>query len=476
MKSRRDFFKLAGISGMSAMGLFSLKGRGLESVNYKSDRIKGEFSKPNFQRFNMSGYAAPPINKVRIGFIGTGGRGTDLVFRISYIDGIEIKALCDLLPERAKAAKEKIKLSGYSPDIYAGDEEVWMKMCRREDIDLIYIATPWPLHTPMAVFAMQHGKHVATEVPAATTVEDSWRLVEASEKSKKHCIMLENTCYDSFELLTLNLARNGFFGEIVHGEGAYIHQIGERLFHRGNRNERWRLKQNIGRNGNLYPTHGLGPLAQIMKINRGNKMDYLVSTSTKDFMMNDIAKKLANSDEYYKQYVDVPYRGNMNTTTIATTAGQTIMLQHDITSPRPFSHIHQVSGTKAFAQHYPLPARIAIGHGGFISEDKFKKIEEQYNPPIIRQMWDIALKIGGHGGIDFLLNWRLIDCLRNGLPVDMDVYDAASWSVIGPLSEWSVANRSAPIDIPDFTNANWKTNLPHDISLIDGGTTGVKAW
>jgi len=203
-------------------------------------------------------------------------------------------------------------------------------------------------------------------------------------------------------------------------------------------------------------------------------MDYMVSTSTKDFMMNDFAKELTETDDYYKQFVDVSYRGNMNTSTITTVSGQTIMIQHDVTTPRPYSRIHLVSGTKATAQKYPLPARIAIGHNDWLPEAEFKKLEEKFNPPIITKMRDLALKIGGHGGMDFLMDWRLIDCLRNGLPVDIDVYDAASWSVIGPLSEWSVANRSASIDIPDFTLGAWKKNIPHDISLVNGGNTGVQ--
>ena len=286
--------------------------------------------------------------------------------------------------------------------------------------------------------------------------------------------MLENCCYDFFELLTLNLARNGFFGDIVHCEGAYIHEIGESLFFRGKPDRSWRLKENMSRNGNLYPTHGLGPVAQIMNINRGNLMEYLVSTSTSDFMMNDIAKRLAETDEYFKQFVGGTFRGNMNTTTIKTVLGQTIMIQHDVTTPRPYSRIHLVSGTKGCAQKYPLPGRIALGHKDWLPEDELRKLEEEYNPPIIKQMREMAQKIGGHGGMDFLMDWRMIDCLRNGLPMDMDVYDAAAWSVVGPLSEWSVANRSMPVDIPDFTNGAWKNNVPHDISLAKGGTTGVQ--
>ena len=471
--NRRDFLKLAGISGIGLFSSCNLKGASQETEKTALGHIKSESLKQHDQVFNMSGYAAPPIEKVRVGFIGTGGRGSGAVTRLSYIEGVEIKGICDLLPERANKAVERIKTTGHNPELFTGNDEAWMEMCRRDDFDLIYIATPWPLHAPMAIFAMEHGKHVATEIPAAITVEDAWKLVETSEKTKKHCVMLENCCYDYFELLTLNLARNGFFGDIIHCEGAYIHEIGESLFHRGNPDERWRLKQNIARNGSLYPTHGLGPVAQIMNINRGNRMEYLVSSSTKDFMMNDYAKQLATTDDYYNQYIDATYRGNMNTTTITTVAGQTIMIQHDVTTPRPYSRIHLVSGTKAIAQKYPLPARIAIGHDDWLSEEEFSKLEQKYNPPIITRMRDLALKIGGHGGMDFLMDWRLIDCLRNGLPVDMDVYDAAAWSAVSPLSEWSVANRSAPIDIPDFTNGKWKTNEVHDISLSNGGTTGV---
>ncbi|MDD4632533.1 MAG: acetylgalactosaminidase, partial [Proteiniphilum sp.] len=321
----------------------------------------------------------------------------------------------------------------------------------------------------------KHDKHVALEIPAATSVEDCWRLVETSEETKKHCVILENCCYDFFELLTLNLARSGFFGEIVHAEGGYIHEIGESLFFRGKPGRSWRLGENMRRNGNLYPTHGLGPVAQIMDINRGNRMEYMVSMSSADFLMNKYAKELSQQEDYFKQFENASFRGNMNNTIIKTVKGQTILLQHDITTPRPYSRLHTISGIKATAQKYPLPPRISVAedHTEWLSEERFKELEQKYNPPIIKKMQDIAKEIGGHGGMDFLMDWRLIDCLRNGLPVDMDVYDAASWSVIGPLSEWSVANRSAPIDIPDFTNGSWKTNQPHDISLKSGGTTDV---
>lgn len=477
--NRRNFLKIAGAAGLGSLFSNGLKGEeaflGDNQHSPKAlNNIYRQAYKKHSQKFNMSGYAAPKLDTVRIGIVGVGSRGGAAVNRLSKIYGVSLVAICDELEDHAQAAKKRIATPGHPAIIYAGKEDSWKEMCRREDIDLIYNATPWNLHAPIGIYAMNHGKHVALEIPAAKTVEECWGLVEASERTKKHCVILENCCYDFFELLTLNLARNGFFGEIVHAEGAYIHEIGESFFSRGKPGRSWRLHENIGRNGNLYPTHGLGPIAQSMNLNRGNQMDYMVSMSSNDFLMNEHAKKLSEKEDYFKQFVDAPYRGNMNTSVIRTVKGQTILLQHDVTTPRPYSRLHLISGTQAAAEKYPFPPRIAIGKGDWLPEAEIKKLEEKYNPPLITKMEDIAKKIGGHGGMDFLMDWRLIDCLRNGLPVDMDVYDAAAWSVIGPLSEWSVANRSAPIDIPDFTNGSWKNNQPHDISLQEGGTTQVR--
>ena len=472
---RRDFLKLAGLAGAGLLGSWTNVPKTItqeDAKTHESDKIRKDVGEKYAQKFNMSGYCAPKIETVRIGFIGTGNRGTDAVERMSYLEGVQINGICDIRPEKASAAKAKIKSTGHEAILYTENEESWMKLCERDDIDLIYICTPWKLHTLMAVYAMEQGKHVATEIPAAITVEDCWKLVQTSEKTKKHCVILENCCYDFFELLTLNMVRQGLFGDIIHCEGAYIHDIG--LFVKNNRYDYWRLKENASRNGNLYPTHGFGPVCQIMNINRGNKLDYLVSMSSNDFMLNELAKEYASKDDYFKQFVGNPFSGNMNTTIIRTQKGSTIMVQHDVTSHRPYSRIHMVSGTKATAQKYPLPGKIAMGHNDWLSMQEYAKLEEQYTPGITKKIGDLAKQIGGHGGMDFMMDWRLIDCLRNGLPMDMDVYDAAVWSAIGPLSEWSVANRSAAINIPDFTSGAWKTNIPHDISLKSGGTTGVR--
>jgi hypothetical protein len=422
----------------------------------------------------MSGYAAPKLDKVRIGFVGLGQRGPGAVERMSYIDGVEIVALCDKLEDRVEKMQQLLEKQGLpKAKSYSGSKDVWKAMCENPDIDLIYICTPWSLHTPIAVYAMEHGKHATTEVPAATTIDQCWQLVETSERTKQHCMMLENCCYDFFELLTLNMARQGFFGEIIHGEGGYLHDLRNLNFDKNGYTDMWRLRENQKRNGNLYPTHGLGPICQVMNINRGDQMEYLSSMSSADFQMAEMANELAAKDSFFNEFAGKTFRGNMNTTTIRTFKGRTIMVQHDVTSPRPYSRIHLVSGAKGIASKYPEPARIATAHE-WLNDYEMKKLEEQYTPEIVKLVGEMAKKIGGHGGMDFMMDWRLIDCLRNGLPLDMNVYDAALWSAIAPLSEKSVANRSNSVDIPDFTNGAWKTNAPVELTLKGGGTTGVK--
>jgi hypothetical protein len=466
--NRRDFLRNSIIgAGVLGTGLTSLVTvpEALYAKTYKKST--------GVQRFNMSGYAAPKLDKVRIGIIGLGNRGPGAVDRLSYIEGVEIKALGDQYEDRVEKAQKILTKKGLPQATgYSGSKEVWKKMCERDDIDLIYTCTPWSMHTPIAVYAMEHGKHAATEVPAGTTLDELWQLVETSEKTKKHCMMLENCCYDFFELMTLNMARQGFFGEIVHGEGAYLHNLLNMNFNKTTYAEMWRLKENF-KNGNLYPTHGLGPVCQIMNINRGDQMDYLVAMQSADFLMAATAKSLAAQDDFFKEYAGKTFRGNMNNTVIRTHQGKTILVQHDVSSPRPYSRLHIIAGTKGYAQKYPTPAKIAL-EDAFLKPEEITKLEEQYSPEIVKKVGEMAKEIGGHGGMDFMMDWRLIDCLRNGLPLDQDVYDAALWSSVSPLSQQSIANRSASVDVPDFTRGAWKTNQPVELTLKGGGTTGVK--
>ncbi|MEY3945778.1 MAG: hypothetical protein RJB03_484 [Bacteroidota bacterium] len=424
--------------------------------------------------FNMCGYAAPKLPTVRVGIVGLGMRGPGAVDRLSYIEGVEIKALCDKYPDRVEKAQNILAKKGLPKARAYSGEEGWKALCESNELDLVYVTTPWHLHTPISVYAMKHGKHAASEVPAAKTIDECWELVETSEKTKQHMMMLENCCYDFFELLTLNMTRNGMFGEIVHAEGAYIHDLSrDYLFNKKGYADMWRLKENIEHNGSLYPTHGLGPIAQCMNINRGDKFDHLVSMSTNDFTLGKLADEMAAKDDFFKPYQGKKYRGNMNTTIIRSDLGKTLMVQHDVSTIRPYSRIHLVSGTKGAAQKWPGPERIALGHG-WLKPEELKELQDKYTPPIVKHIGEIAKNVGGHGGMDFIMDWRLIDCLRNGLPLDQDVYDAAAWSSVFPLSEKSVVNRSKSVDVPDFTRGGWKTNKPHDMTLNGGATTGVR--
>lgn len=467
--NRRKFLRNISLgTGALAMGLPSPAAAG--DNNESLSRIYEWAGRP--LQFNMCGYAAPKIDKVRIGFVGLGMRGPGAVQRMSHIEGVEIKALCDKDPQRATKAQAFLEKQGLPKAREYSGENGWKEMINKEALDLVYICTPWKLHTPMALYAMQHGKHVACEVPIALTLDECWQLVETSEKTRKHCMMLENCCYDFFEMLTLNMARNGMFGELVHAEGAYIHDLRDLNFSKTGYADMWRLKENY-RNGNLYPTHGLGPIAQCLNINRGDKLSHLVAMSTGDFMMAAMAKEKAGTDPFYNQFTGKSFRGNMNTTLIHTQKGKTIMIQHDVTTPRPYSRIHLISGTKGIASKYPSPERIAFGHG-WVKSEELKELYDKYTPPVIRHVGEMAKKIGGHGGMDFIMDWRLIDCLRNGLPLDQDVYDGALWSAIAPLSEQSVANRSRAIDVPDFTRGAWKNNKPVNLTLENGGNTEIR--
>lgn len=411
-----------------------------------------------------------PIDTVRIGFIGIGRRGYNAVKRFLHIEGVKIKAFSDMEQYNIDRAQTLLRDAGLpKAEVYIGDENTWKKMCERDDIDLVYICTDWKMHTTMSVYAMEQGKHVAVEVPAAITVDECWQLVNTSEKTRRHCMMLENCCYDFFELATLNMAQQGVFGEIVHVEGAYIHDLRKTRFNERMSDEIssdgkprlqgyydfWRLKHSTQHDGNSYPTHGLGPVCQILNIHRGDKMNYLVSMSSNQFGLTGYAKeRFGEESPQAKQ----DYRmGDMNTTIIKTEKGKTIMIQHDVASPRPYSRIHLVSGTKGFAQKYPSE-QISLEPDGHrpLPDEIRDSLLRTYEYPFVTEIKDLAKKVGGHGGMDFIMDSRLIYCLRNGLPLDQDVYDAAEWSCLVELTEISVKNNSTPVQIPDFTRGAWK--------------------
>jgi len=471
--NRRNFLKTAGIVGVGMMA------GGLSSCSGNRSPSDAPASKQEHKQiFNMSGYAAPPLKTVRVAVTGTGRRARTIIRSLARVEGVRFTALNDVVPKEAEMALETLNKAApvkHSPEIYAaGDEEEWKKMCDRDDIDLVVIGTPWHLHTPQAVYAMKSGKHAATEVPAAQTIDECWQLVETSERTRKHCIQMTNVCFGFFEMLTLNMARQGFFGEIIHGDGGYMHHLIDRIMQYGYYRNMTRMRCRAQRDGALYPLHGLGTMAQIMDINHGDQFDFMVSLSSADFLMQARARELAKADPFYEEFVNAKFVGTMNTSIIRTKRGRTVMLQNDMISPRPYDRIHQVSGTKAVARRFPEPMISVDPEKGWLTEkdSKFKEIEEKYTPEITRRIGDLAKKIGGHGGMDTVMAWRIIDCLRNGIPMDLTVYEAAQWSSVIPSSVWSVAHNGTPVSIPDFTCGAWKTNKRcMDIQLEKGGTT-----
>ena len=409
----------------------------------------------------VDGLKVDPLDVVRIGIIGVGARGSGHLGHYLKIEGTQVKAICDNHPPAALAAQKRCVDAGFEkPEIYTNGDFDYRNMLERDDIDVVMIFTPWLLHTPMAVDAMNAGKHAFIEVPAAVTLEQCWQLVDTAEKTQKHCMMMENVCYGREELMALNMARLGIFGELLHGEGAYIHDLRGQMRAVKRGTGFWRTLHHIGRNGNLYPTHGLGPIAQYMNINRGDRFDYLTSMSSPALGRAAYAKANFPPDHFRNQ---AKYTcGDMNTSLIKTVKGRTIMVQHDTTSPRPYDRINLIQGTKGILRGYP--ARVAIeGRGGTHGWQDWAQCEKDFDHPLWKRMGEIAQKAGGHGGMDFILNWRIIYCLRNGLPLDQDVYDAATWSAVSGVSELSVANRSASIDFPDFTRGRYKTMKPLDI-------------
>jgi hypothetical protein len=404
-----------------------------------------------------------PMDKVRIAVIGCGARGPGLMRDCFGIPFAEITAVCDLRTERAEAMAEAVVKAGRpKPAVLGGSESAWEKLCERDDVDVVYVATPWNWHAPMAIRAMERGKHAFVEVSAIVTIEQAWALVDTSERTQRHCVMLENCCYGENELFVLNLARQGVLGELTHAECAYIHDLRESLLGRED-NTWWRREFHKQYNGNLYPTHGLGPVAQDLGINRGDRFSHVVSMSSPETGLSKMRDKNPGKAAGEK-YVC----GDMNTSLIKTALGRTIMLQHDIISPRPYSRINMLSGTGGTFLDYP--ARLAIDEPkkyaleaknshGWLNDADLKKMREQFTHPLWKKHQEQA-KNAGHGGMDFVMNWRHLDCIRTGVTPDSVVYDAAAWSCFIELSAWSVENGSMPVTVPDFTRGLWKGLQP----------------
>jgi hypothetical protein len=410
------------------------------------------------QRFDGP-FAAPPIELVRIGYVGIGGMGSAHVNNLLKIPGCRITAVCDVNPERTAWAVKAITAAGHpEPAVYNRGPRDFERLCAEADLDLVYNATPWEWHVPICLAAMKHGKHAAVEVPAAMTIEDCWALVEAAEKQARHCVMMENCNYGRMEMLAFHLVKKGLLGEIVHAEGGYLHDLREIKFSKTGEGL-WRRAWASKVNGNLYPTHGLGPVANCMDVNRGDRFDYLVSMSGPSRGLQNWAAEhyAAETPERKERFV----LGDVNVTLVKTVNGRTIYVGHDTNLPRPYSRIHLVQGTKGLFQGYPDRVYVE-GRSPAHQWQQARDYLEEFDHPLWK---DIAAKAAGagHGGMDYMEDYRLIKCLREGLPTDMNVYDAAALSSLVHLTARSVSQRSRPVDVPDFTRGKWRALPPLDL-------------
>ena len=419
---------------------------------------------------HVLGLKADPIQTVRIGFVGLGMRGPSAVIRFCQIPGVEIVGLCDYEASRAEAQQVHLRNAGLAPaTIYSG-EKGYEELCKRPDVDLIYIATDWNHHFPVAKFAMENGKHAAIEVPSAMNLEQCWELIDLSEKTRKHCMILENCCYDDYEMKSLLMAQDGVFGEVIRAEGAYIHELSAFWKHYwkdpndGDKdNLHWRMKYNMENRGDVYATHGLGPVAQCMDIHRGDRFTTLVAMDTESFAGKEWVEK--NTGKAPKDFRN----GDHTTTLMRTANGKVVEIQHNVMTPQPYNRLFKLTGTKGYATKYPTPEFAIAGDAlkgtnapkmdninahRFINAEQKKALLDKYQHPILTKYAEKGRHLG-HGGMDFVMDSRLVYCLQHGLPLDMDVYDMAEWCALAELGAISMDNNCAAVAFPDFTRGHW---------------------
>ena len=418
---------------------------------------------------SVLGLTTPKMEVVRVGFVGLGMRGPGAVARFTYIPGTQIVALCDYEQKRAEACQQILKKASLpKAAIYSGANG-YEELCKRDDIDLVYIAADWLHHFPIAKCALENGKNVAIEVPSAMNLKECWELINLSEKTRKHCMILENCCYDWFEMNTLNMAQNGVFGEVIRAQGAYIHNLSEfwDYYWKNGEGDKlgWRLDYNMRHRGDVYATHGLGPVAQALDIHRGDRMTTLVAMDTKSVIGKALVEE--RTDSTCNNFRN----GDHTTTLIRTANGKVIEIQHNVMTPQPYNRLYQLTGTKGFANKYPVegyaldaaqlsasgvqPKVDDLSSHGFMSDADMKALVEKYQHPILKKYGEMAKEVGGHGGMDFIMDSRLVYCLQNGLPLDMDVYDLAEWCSLAELGALSMDNNCAAVTFPDFTRGFW---------------------
>jgi predicted dehydrogenase len=416
----------------------------------------------------MGDFADKPIDNIKAAFIGLGARGPGHLKNFATLENTKVVALCDLYNDNVK--RELKRLQSYNSNsndvkLYWGDENKWKDMLKEVKPDIVFISTNWKNHAPMVIQSMKDGAHAFCEVPLAITTQEMWDIVNTSEKTQKHCMMMENVNYGREELMYLNMCRKGVIGQLLHAEAAYIHELRFQMFEESRGTGSWRTHHYANGKGNLYPTHGLGPVAQYMNIARkDDNFRSIVSYSTPSVGRQLFAAKNFDNDHKWNK---LNYQnGDLNTSIIKTNQGRTILVQWDETSPRPYTRHNLILGSKGALAGFPT--RIAL-EGGFdeISKDHhswikgkdLKSLYEKYDHPLYKRL-NSKTKKSGHGGMDGIMMYRIVECLKNGLPLDQNVYEGCFWSAVTPLSAKSIDEDGMPQQFPDFTRGMWKTTSP----------------
>nr|WP_314858366.1 Gfo/Idh/MocA family oxidoreductase [uncultured Undibacterium sp.] len=458
--ARRGFLQT--LSGLTA-GLASLGSlQANAQTNMQSKPAKATSIKRAAGAKYMGDFVAPKLDKVKVAIIGVGARGAGHAAQLASIEGVQFVGIVDLVEARAKKSEAAVVKFGHTPKVYFGDENGWRKMLTETKPDAVFIATPWDTHASMAITSMKAGAHAFVEVPIATTLKEMWDMVDASEATGRHCMMLENVNYGREELLYLNMVRQGVLGDLLHGEASYIHALRFQM-ENGDSTGSWRTFEYAKRNGNLYPTHGLGPVAQYMNLARGeDTFGRISSFSTPAKGRAAYAQKSTKLTS--PKFKELDFKGgDQNTSIIKTAMGRTIMVQWDETTPRPYSRHNMIMGVNGVLAGFPN--RISVegitsNYHNWAEGKEWEAIAAKYEHPLYVRLGELSKKMGGHGGMDFLMLYRIIECLRKGEPLDQNVYEGCFWSAVGPLSEKSVAEEGNSQVFPDFTRGDWKSTSP----------------
>ena len=459
--NRRKFIKTTTMSAAVLTAASTLSNCNNSSIEIKS---KGKY---------MGDFSAPKLETIRTAFIGVGARGSGHVKSISMLEGVEVVAISDLFEDnvlRSRKAAEEIGNGERHNNIaqYWGGNDKWKLMLDEVKPDAVFISTNWNNHAPMAIQTMKSGGHAFVEVPIAVSLDEMWKIVNVSEETQKHCMMMENVNYGRVELMYLNMCRKGVIGELLHAEASYIHELRFQMNQEDRGTGSWRTYHYANGKGNLYPTHGLGPVAQYMNLGRQeDTFESIISYSTPARGRKLYAEKNYSKDHKWNQ---LDYQnGDMNTSIIKTTKGKTIMVQWDETSPRPYTRHNLVQGTKGILAGFPTRValeggfeRVTKDHHSWIKGDALAKLYEKYDHPLYKRL-NQKTKNSGHGGMDGIMRYRIIECLRNGLPLDQNVYEGCYWSAVTPLSGKSISEGGMPQKFPDFSRGKWEQTKPLEI-------------